>query len=61
MHQLPKWQSNRPESGLEKFTEFLAHLANTGSGKELADSLSVGGTADHNVKARGPFDFWCFR
>ena len=51
-HQLPKWQSNRPESGLEKFHEFLAHLANTGSGNELADSLTVGGTADHNVKAR---------
>jgi hypothetical protein len=51
-HQLPKWQSNRPESGLEKFHEHLAHLANTGSGKELADALTLGGTADYNVKAR---------
>ncbi len=51
-HQLPKWQSNRPESGLEKFHEHLAHLANTGSGKELADALTPGGTADCNVKAR---------
>jgi hypothetical protein len=51
-HQLPKWLSNRPESGLEKFHEFLAHLANTGSGFELADALTLGGTADHNVKAR---------
>jgi hypothetical protein len=51
-HQLPKWLSNRPESGLEKFHEFLAHLANTGSGKELADALTLGGTANHNVKAR---------
>jgi hypothetical protein len=30
-HQLSKWQSNCPESGLEKFHEFLAHLANTGA------------------------------
>ena len=51
-HQLPKWLSNRPESGLEKFHEHLAHLANTGSGKSLADALTMGGTADHNVKAR---------
>jgi hypothetical protein len=27
-HQLPKWLSNRPESGLEKFHELLAHLLN---------------------------------
>jgi hypothetical protein len=51
-HQLPKWLSNRPESGLEKFHELLAHLANTGCGKELADALTLGGTADHNIKAR---------
>ena len=51
-HQLPKWLSNRPESGLEKFHEFLAHLANTGSGSVLADALTLGGTANHNVKAR---------
>jgi hypothetical protein len=51
-HQLPKWQSNRPESGLEKFHEYLAHLANTGSGKVLADALTLGGTADYNIKAR---------
>jgi hypothetical protein len=52
LHQLPKWLSNRPESGPEKFHEHLAHLANTGSGKELADALTLGGTADHNVRAR---------
>jgi hypothetical protein len=51
-HQLPKWLSNRPESGLEKFHEFLAHLANTGSRKVLADALTLGGTANHNVEAR---------
>jgi hypothetical protein len=52
IHQLPKWLSNRPESGLEKFHEHLAHLANTGSGKALADALTMGGTADYNIKAR---------
>jgi hypothetical protein len=52
LHQLPKWLSNRPESGLENFHEHLAHLANAGSGKELADALTLGGTADHNVRAR---------
>jgi hypothetical protein len=51
-HRLPKWRSSRPESKLEKFHEFLAHLANTGCGPELADALTMGGTADHNVKAR---------
>jgi hypothetical protein len=51
-HQLPKWLSNRPESGLEKFHELLAHLANTGSGRVLADALTLGGTGNHNVKAR---------
>jgi hypothetical protein len=52
-HQLPKWQSNRPEPGLEKFHDFLAHLANSaGSGFKLADALALGGTADHSVKAR---------
>jgi hypothetical protein len=51
-HQLSKWLSNRPESGLEKFHELLAHLANTGCGKVLADALTLGGTANHNVKAR---------
>jgi hypothetical protein len=52
INQLPKWLSNRPESGLEKFHEHLAHLANTGCGKALADALTMGGTADYNVKAR---------
>ena len=52
IHQLPKWLSNRPESGLEKFHELLAHLANTGCGKVLADALTLSGTANHNVKAR---------
>jgi hypothetical protein len=42
-HQLPKWQSNRPESGLEKFHELLAHMANTGSEKGLADGCPQSG------------------
>ena len=52
LHKLPKWLSNRPESGLEKFHELLAHMANTGSGIALADALTYTGTGDHNVKAR---------
>jgi hypothetical protein len=51
-HKLPKWLSNRPESGLEKFHESLAHMANTGSGAGLADALTLAGTGDHNIKAR---------
>jgi hypothetical protein len=51
-HGLPRYLSNRPESGLEKFHEHLAHMANTGSGKELADALTLAGTGDHNCKAR---------
>jgi hypothetical protein len=52
MHQLPKWLSNRPQWGPEKFHECLAHLANTGPGKELADALALAGMADHNARAR---------
>jgi hypothetical protein len=51
-HNLPKWQSLRAESALEKFHEFLAHLANTGTNKDLADTLTLGGTAKNNVKCR---------
>jgi hypothetical protein len=51
-HKLPKCLSNCPESGLEKFHQFLAHMANTGSGRELADALTFAGTGDHNIKAR---------
>jgi hypothetical protein len=51
-HHLPKWLSNRPECGLEKFHEHLAHLANTGLGKELADVLALSRmTKGHNVRA----------
>lgn len=51
-HNLPKYMSNRPESGLEKFHEYLANLANGGCHPDLADALTLGGIADHNVKCR---------
>jgi hypothetical protein len=44
-YNLPKWQSLRAESALEKFHEFLAHLTNTGTNKDLADTLTLGGAA----------------
>lgn len=51
-HQLSKWRSIRAESALEKFHEQLAHFANTGTGPELADALTLGGAARRNVEAR---------
>jgi hypothetical protein len=52
IHGLPRYRSNPPESGLEKFHELLAHMANTGSGKKLADAITLAGTGNHNCKAR---------
>ena len=51
-HQLPRWESIRPESSLELFHLFLGHYANVGCSKELADLLLIGGTAAHNTKRR---------
>ena len=51
-HGLPKYLSDRPEAALEKFHEFLAHVANTGSNPDLADPLTLGGTCDFNTKCR---------
>ena len=51
-HGLSKWLSDRPEAALEKYHEYLAHLANTGSNPDLADPLTLGGTAEFNVKQR---------
>jgi hypothetical protein len=51
-HKLPKWHSNRPESALEKFHEALATYANGGTGRELADVLTLSGTSDHNIRCR---------
>ncbi|KAG7337271.1 hypothetical protein IV203_006809 [Nitzschia inconspicua] len=51
-HGIPKWISRRPESHLEKFHEFLAHVANSGTGRNLADILTLGGVSEFNVAAR---------
>jgi hypothetical protein len=51
-HNLPKWQSNRPESSLEHVHGFLAHFPNTGMNKRMADTLTLGGAAEYNVKQR---------
>jgi hypothetical protein len=52
-HGLSKWKCDRPESpALEKFHELMAHFGNTGMEKELADTLTLGGTAEYNVKQR---------
>ena len=51
-HKLSKCQSTRPESPLEKFHELLAHYANGGMAPMLADTLTLGGTAEYNVKRR---------
>jgi hypothetical protein len=51
-HGLSKWKCDRPESPLEKFHELMAHFGNTGMEKELADTLTLGGTTEYNVKQR---------
>jgi hypothetical protein len=51
-HGLPKWQSKHPESALEKGHESLAHYANGGCAPQLADILTLGGMAAHNVQRR---------
>ena len=48
-HGLSKCLSNRPESSLEKFHKSLAHFANTGSGRQLADALLYRGMAEYNL------------
>jgi hypothetical protein len=51
-HGLSKYKCSRPESHLEKFHEGLAHYANTGMSAQLADTLTLGGTTEYNVKKR---------
>ena len=51
-HRLSKWISLRPESSLEHFHQFLAHLANSGTNSDLADVLTLGGMCEHNNKCR---------
>ena len=51
-HGLSKWKTNRPESHLENFHEWLAHYANTGMRPELANVLCLRGTCEYNVRCR---------
>ena len=51
-HGLSKWKCDRPESPLEKFHELMAHFGNTGMHRKLADTLTLGGTTEYNVKQR---------
>ena len=51
-HNLPKWKSKRPESSLEQVHGFLAHFGNTGMNKQIADTLTLGGAAEYNLKQR---------
>jgi hypothetical protein len=51
-HYLPKWQSLHAESDLEKLHDIFTHLANTGMNKDLASTLTLGGTAQNNVNCR---------
>ena len=48
-NQLLKWQSNCPESFLEKFHEVLAHYSNTGIQPELVDALTMASISKHNI------------
>ena len=51
-HQLPKYSCDQPESLLEHFHCFMAHYGNTGMSDRLAQTLTMGGTCEHNVKQR---------
>ncbi len=51
-HKLSIWISQRGESTLESFHNMLAHFANTGMSKCLADVLNLCGTARFNMKIR---------
>ena len=49
-HDLPTWQSMRPELLLEKAHEAMAHFGNTAMRPEIADTLLLAGVANMNVK-----------
>jgi hypothetical protein len=51
-HGLSQYLSNRLESSLEKFHEFLAHFGNTGMRPGISDCLNLRGTGEDNVKIR---------
>lgn len=55
-HGLSKFYSNRPESHLEQFHQWLAHYANTNSAPEFSDPINLGSIADHNIKARWKYN-----
>lgn len=52
VHDLPTWQSMRPESSLEKAHEAMAHFGNTAMRPEMGDTLLLAGVANMNVKNR---------
>jgi hypothetical protein len=52
LHDLPTWQSKRPESSLEKAHEAMAHFGNTAMRPEIADTLLLAGVANMNTKNR---------
>jgi hypothetical protein len=49
-HGLCKWIAEKGESSLESFHHLLAHFANMGMCRQLADSLGLRGTARYNLK-----------
>ena len=49
-HGLPKYESLRPESALEKFHHILAHFGNIGMSRDLADTILLRGIAEDNVR-----------
>ena len=49
-HGLARCVSEKGESSLEKFHHLLAHFANMGMRRTLADSLNLRGTARYNLK-----------
>ena len=51
-HNLPTWQSLRPESSLEKAHEAMAHYGNSGMAPALVDTLLLAGVCKSNVKQR---------
>ena len=55
-HGLPKWQSTRPESSLEKYHEKLANFGNGGTNKKRTHLLILRGTCAWNCKMRWRYE-----
>jgi hypothetical protein len=49
-HGLCTWIAEKDESSLESFHHLLAHFANMGMRRQLADSLGLQGTVRYNLK-----------